>query len=252
MKIDMSAIEFLCNKEIILPIMTTFIGAWLAFKFNAYQMNKAQKNEQITNLNYLMVILYNYLEEMNYFNTVIEKKLLSLSNCYDYYKKQHNLPSNMDEDVLNGFAGIFYNKPKADIAIANYTFADKDTNFIISIIRSIRFIEDVYQGLETSNDMFEKFSYTHSDKVPNINYYGNFIDVQIKNLKIIQEKTYQASYVIINCIRVMVEYNNKYLKYKIADIKLTDCLMKFVEKSRDIVENKYKNLLTPVVFETNK
>ena len=74
MEIDISAIEFLCNKEIILPIMTTFIGAWVAFKFNTYQIIKAQKNEQIANLNYLMVIFYKYLEEMDYFNAVIEKK----------------------------------------------------------------------------------------------------------------------------------------------------------------------------------
>ena len=251
-EIYISAIEFLCNKEIILPIMTTFIGAWVAFKFNTYQIIKAQKNEQIANLNYLMVIFYKYLEEMDYFNAVIEKKLLSLSNCYDYCQKRHKLPSNMDENVLNGFAGIFYNKPKADIAIANYTFTDKNINFIISIIRSIQFIEDVYLGLETSNDMFEKFSDAHRGKVPDIKYYGDFIDVQIKNLKIIQEKTYQASYVIIDCIRVMAEYNNKYLKYKIADIKLSENLVQFIEKSRDIVENKYKDLLTAVVFETNK
>ena len=57
MEIDISAIEFLCNKEIILPIMTTFIGAWVAFKFNTYQIIKAQKNEQIANLNYLMELL---------------------------------------------------------------------------------------------------------------------------------------------------------------------------------------------------
>lgn len=107
MEIDISTIEFLCNKEIILPIMTTFIGAWVAFKFNTYQIIKAQKNEQIANLNYLMVIFYKYLEEMDYFNAVIEKKLLSLSNCYDYCQKRHKLPSNMDENVLNGFAGIF-------------------------------------------------------------------------------------------------------------------------------------------------
>lgn len=50
----------------------------------------------------------------------------------------------------------------------------------------------------------------------------------------------------------MAEYNNKYLKYKIADIKLPDNLMQFIEKSRDVVENKYKDLLTPVVFETDK
>lgn len=100
--------------------------------------------------------------------------------------------------------------------------------------------------------MFEKFSDAHRGKVPDIKYYGDFIDVQIKNLKIIQEKTYQASYVIIDCIRVMAEYNNKYLKYKIADIKLSENLVQFIEKSRDIVENKYKDLLTAVVFETNK
>ena len=56
----------------------------------------------------------------------------------------------------------------ADIAIANYTFTDKNINFIISIIRSIQFIEDVYLGLETSNDMFEKFSDAHRGKVPDI------------------------------------------------------------------------------------
>lgn len=100
MEIGMSAIEFLCKKELLLPIVTTFIGAWLAFKFNAYQMMKAQKNNQIANLNYLMVVLYNYLEEMDYLNTGIEKKLLSLSNCYDYYKKQHQLPSNYSKDVI--------------------------------------------------------------------------------------------------------------------------------------------------------
>ncbi len=50
----------------------------------------------------------------------------------------------------------------------------------------------------------------------------------------------------------MAEYNNKYLKYKIADIKLSENLVQFIEKSRDIVENKYKDLLTAVVFETNK
>ena len=71
-------------------------------------------------------------------------------------------------------------------------------------------------------------------------------------MKIIQEKTYQASYVIIDCIRVMADYKYKYLKYKIADIKLSENLVQFIEKSRDIVENKYKDLLTAVVFETNK
>lgn len=39
-------------------------------------MMKTQKNNQIANLNYLMVVLYNYLEEMDYLNTGIEK------NCY--------------------------------------------------------------------------------------------------------------------------------------------------------------------------
>ena len=50
----------------------------------------------------------------------------------------------------------------------------------------------------------------------------------------------------------MAEYNNKFLKYIIADIKLSENLVQFIEKSRDIVENKYKDLLTAVVIETNK
>lgn len=252
MEIDLSVLKNLCNKDIILPVMTTFVGAWLAFKLNALQMRKVQKNEQIANLNYLLAVLYNYSEEMNYLDKIIELKLLALINCHNYYKKYHQLPSNMDEDVLDGFALIFCNKPKTDIVVANYIFTDRDTNFIISIIKALRFIKDVYESIDTSNDMFEKFSCTYCNKVPEVKYYGDFVGIQIKNLKIVQEKVYQASYVIMNCIRIMVEYNNKYLKYKIADIKLSKELLSFIKKSNEIIESKYNFSMASNDLENSK
>lgn len=222
------------SKSIWIPLLTTFVGACLAFQFNFFLLRRKEKNEQIANLNYLGVTLHNFLTEMSYLDSPVEHQLQEVKKIKKIYNDEGDLPLESKPILLQAFAEIAFVKPLTEINIANYVFADKNTAFINSIIKMVRSVEDIALSFTSLNSFVKKFIDNNRQKPPFADF-NDFLDLHIKHLEHMRIRVLQTVDNIRVCDNEMVNYNRKYLHYKITNIPMTENLRKLFSKAEKFV-----------------
>ncbi len=201
-------------KDFAVPILSVFIGAFLAFYTNKIQNKKAEYNKNLMNLNYLFVQVLSYERFLIELYRNIEKR-------YNFYKNSQKI--DMKNDVEEYFS-VFLVPKTFDINSENYIFLSSNIKALEKLLYNIDIIKLFNMYIYSVNSLYQNILSNSSI----ISQYYEFLTSDFKKLK-------NQSELCIKNLHILYEelYNftvrNKYDIENIKDISFTEAEIETID-----------------------